>query len=94
LIDSDGRHYLLYHSVTQVVAGYTVGLLFGSFEFVLGEYIPMHHPESWLGKWRRLQVWLWEGIGGVGGWDLGSAAGGWGEGRLLVGTGFTTKKTT
>ena len=91
-VQADGRYYLLYHSIPQVLAGYTVGLLFGSFEFALGEYLPLHHPDSLLGKWRRLQVWLWEGVGGIGGWDLGGAEGGWGEGHLLISGTEKTKK--
>lgn len=82
----DARYYLLYHTPLQIVAGYVVGLAFGAIEFILTEYIPLHRPSSPLGKLRSFEVWLWEGIGGVGGWSLGGTPGGWGEGPFIVKT--------
>ena len=79
-----GRWHLIYHSIFQVSVGYTIGLLAGTVHFIVTEYIPLYHPTSMPG---RIRAWLssvWEGIGGVGGWQLGGAEGGWGEGDLIL----------
>lgn len=86
------RYYLLYHTPYQVVAGYIVGLAFGAVEFILTEAIPLLYPQSILGKLRRFEEWLWEGVGGVGGWDLGGSSGGWGEGHFIVATPPSSKQ--
>lgn len=78
------RYYLLYHTPVQIVAGYIVGLAFGAVEFCLTEHIPLYYPSSPLGQLRRFESWVWEGIGGVGGWSLGGTRGGWGEGGFIV----------
>lgn len=79
------RWHLLYHSVPQVIAGYTAGLVFGSFYFGITEYVPLFYPSSLLGRMRKGVEWLWIGIGGIGGWELSSSTGGWGEGWVFVG---------
>lgn len=80
------RWYLLYHSPVQVSAGYVVGLVAGSVYFTIIEFIPLYHPSSPIGRIRSTLEDLWTRIGGVGGWQLGGAEGGWGEGRFLLGT--------
>jgi dolichyldiphosphatase len=51
--------------------------------FIVTDYLPLYYPTSLPGRIRARLVWLWEGVGGVGGWDLGEAPGGWGEGHLF-----------
>lgn len=80
----DQRYHLLYHTLYQVITGYTIGLLAGTVYFVITVYIPLYYPQSILGKLRRTLEWIWEGLGGIGGWDLGAAQGGWGEGWIFV----------
>jgi dolichyldiphosphatase len=80
----NARYYLLYHTPYQVVAGYIVGVIFGAIEFALTEWIPLLYPHSILGRLRRFEQWVWEGVGGIGGWDLGGSEGGWGEGHFIV----------
>jgi dolichyldiphosphatase len=75
----------MYHSIPQVIAGYAVGLIFGSAYFTLTEYLPLHYPSSLLGRMRKGVESLWTGIGGFGGWELSSDKGGWGEGWVFVG---------
>ncbi|WRT65926.1 uncharacterized protein IL334_002877 [Kwoniella shivajii] len=82
---SYSRWHLHYHSPIQVIAGYTAGLIAGSAYFILTEYLPLHYPTSLLGKIHGGLENLWEGVGGVGGWALGDAKGGWGEGWLISG---------
>ncbi|RSH92727.1 hypothetical protein EHS25_008173 [Saitozyma podzolica] len=77
------RWHLHYHSPVQILAGYSVGLLAGSTYFFLTEYLPLYHPTSLPGRIRGGLDYVWRGIGGVGGWQLGGAEGGWGEGWLL-----------
>lgn len=79
------RYYLHYHSTSQVLAGYTLGLGLGSLYFGLTEYVPLYHPRTILGQVRQSVEDVWTGVGGVGGWDLGGAEGGWGEGRFVLG---------
>lgn len=79
------RYHLHYHSIPQVVAGYLVGLAFGSLYFLITEYTPLYHPQSALGTLRSAMCGLWTGIGGVGGWEVTSSAGGWGEGWIALG---------
>ena len=66
------------------MAGYLVGLLAGASYFCITDYIPMGYPASPPGRMRAGIEWFWEGIGGVGGWEVGSAEGGWGEGWILL----------
>ncbi len=47
------------------------------------EYLPLYHPKTIPGRLRSAIEELWVGIGGIGGWDLGGAPGGWGEGPLI-----------
>jgi dolichyldiphosphatase len=75
--------HLRYHSPIQVVAGYTIGLAAGGAYFVLTEYIPIVYPTSILGRMRSGVEWMWMGVGGVSGHELGDAAGGWGEGHFF-----------
>ncbi|WVQ97200.1 hypothetical protein IAU59_004310 [Kwoniella sp. CBS 9459] len=81
---SYSRYHLHYHSPIQIVAGYMAGLLFGAVYFFITEYYPLHRPTSSVGQVRSGIESLWEGIGGVGGWEIGDARGGWGEGWVLV----------
>ncbi|WVR05638.1 hypothetical protein IAU60_002660 [Kwoniella sp. DSM 27419] len=81
---SYSRYHLHYHSPIQIVAGYAAGLVFGAFHFLVTEYIPLHRPSSLSARTRRGVESLWTGLGGVGGWGLGDAPGGWGEGWMLV----------
>jgi dolichyldiphosphatase len=76
---------LHYHSVPQVLAGYVAGIAFGSLYFTITEYIPLYYPQSLLAKTRSLIESIWTGIGGVGGYELSSSTGGWGEGWMVVG---------
>ncbi|WVQ85587.1 hypothetical protein IAT38_007753 [Cryptococcus sp. DSM 104549] len=82
---SYSRYHLHYHSPIQIIAGYAAGLIFGALCFLLTEYIPLHHSSSLPGRIRSTVEWLWEGLGGEGGWELGDAKGGWGEGWVLTG---------
>ncbi|WVQ71120.1 hypothetical protein IAR50_000645 [Cryptococcus sp. DSM 104548] len=79
---SYSRFHLLYHSPSQIVAGYLVGNAYGALHFLLSEYYPLYHPTSLLARLRRGVEYVWEEIGGVGGWTLGDAEGGWGERRI------------
>ncbi|ORY28594.1 hypothetical protein BCR39DRAFT_448415, partial [Naematelia encephala] len=74
------RYHLYYHSPIQIIYGYGVGLIAGSIHFGLTEYIPMFHPNSFLARVRDAFETVWQGIGGIGGWDIGGTPGGWGEG--------------
>lgn len=74
-----------YHSPAQIVAGYLAGLAFGALYFTITEYYPLRHPFSSLARLRIAVEYIWGGIGGVGGWELGDARGGWGEGWAFVG---------
>ncbi|WVW80396.1 hypothetical protein I302_102377 [Kwoniella bestiolae CBS 10118] len=87
------RWHLHYHTPFQIVVGYSAGLITGGVFFWLTEYIPIYHPQSPLGQIRKRIEYLWEGVGGVGGWELGDAKGGWGEGWLLLGKEVKEKKT-
>lgn len=78
------RYHLHYHSTYQIIVGYLVGLLAGSVEYIITEHIPLHYPISTIGRVRSSVEWVWKGIGGVGGWQMGDAQGGWGEGPFLV----------
>ncbi|KAK8865659.1 hypothetical protein IAR55_000804 [Kwoniella newhampshirensis] len=91
---SYSRWHLHYHTPIQIIAGYGAGLLAGSAYFALTEYIPMHHPHSSIGRIRSGIEYVWEGIGGVGGWELGDAPGGWGEGCLILGEGNGAAQST
>jgi dolichyldiphosphatase len=86
------RWHLLYHSIPQVLAGYIAGLIFGSIYFLTTEYVPLHYPSSLLGQLRRGIESLWIGIGGIGGWELTSSTGGWGEGWVVLGDGPDGRK--
>lgn len=79
---ADPRYALKYHSAEQVVAGYVVGLATGSAWYFATEYVPHACPRSLPGRVRAAIESIWTGIGGVGGWQLGGAEGGWGEGWL------------
>ncbi|TYJ55856.1 hypothetical protein B9479_003379 [Cryptococcus floricola] len=81
---SYSRYHLHYHSPSQIVAGYLVGNGYGALHFLLSEYYPLYHSTSLLARLRRGVEYVWEGIGGVGGWNLGDAQGGWGEGWMLA----------
>ncbi|WWC60561.1 uncharacterized protein I303_103135 [Kwoniella dejecticola CBS 10117] len=83
---SYSRWHLHYHTPTQIIAGYLVGLVAGSIYFYLTEYVPMRYPTSILGKLRRAIESIWTGLGGVGGFELGDAKGGWGEGWVFDGS--------
>jgi dolichyldiphosphatase len=74
----------MYHSIPQVIAGYFAGLLFGTTYFFITEYIPLLYPASILGQMRKGIESLWVGIGGIGGWELSTGGGGWGEGWVFV----------
>lgn len=78
------RWHLRYHSVIQVLAGYSIGLLAGSLYFTSVEYIPLAYPLSMVGQIRRGIEWVWTGVGGVGGYHVGDAPGGFGEGHFVV----------
>ncbi|OCF33241.1 dolichyldiphosphatase [Kwoniella heveanensis CBS 569] len=82
---SYSRYHLHYHSPIQIIAGYLAGLSFGATYFFITEYYPLHHPTSLVGQLRSGVESLWEGIGGVGGWEIGDARGGWGEGWVFLG---------
>lgn len=77
------RWHLRYHSLIQVIAGYTIGFIAGGVYYTLTEYIPLAYPQSVLGRMRKGVEWLWTGVGGVGGHGLGDAPGGWGEGHFF-----------
>lgn len=79
------RYQLRYHSAKQVIAGYAAGLAFGTVFFTLSEYIPLYLPTTPLGRLRKWAEHLWTGVGGIGGFELGSAPGGWGEGWAFAG---------
>lgn len=74
---------LQYHSVPQVAAGYAVGLVVGAAWYLLTEHIPRTAPGSLPGKIRQGLQCLWTGVGGIGGWQIGGAEGGWGEGWVF-----------
>ncbi|WWC68391.1 uncharacterized protein I206_102317 [Kwoniella pini CBS 10737] len=80
---SYSRWHLHYHTPIQILAGYSIGLLAGSIYFYITEYIPLQYPSSILGRLRTSVQNIWEGLGGVGGFDLGDAKGGWGEGWIF-----------
>ncbi|KAL0252920.1 hypothetical protein I308_102313 [Cryptococcus tetragattii IND107] len=82
---SYSRFHLHYHSPVQIVAGYLAGLAFGAVYFTITEYYPLRHPRSSLARLRSAVEYIWRGAGGVGGWELGGARGGWGEGWAFVG---------
>ncbi|WVO19617.1 uncharacterized protein IAS62_000906 [Cryptococcus decagattii] len=82
---SYSRFHLHYHSPAQIVAGYLAGLAFGAVYFTITEYYPLRHPCSSLAWLRSVVEHIWRGVGGVGGWGLGGARGGWGEGWVFVG---------
>ncbi|KAJ2983373.1 hypothetical protein NUW54_g10643 [Trametes sanguinea] len=44
------RYYLSYHSIPQVLWGFTIGVIFGSAYYMLVEYVPRRWPGSFLGK--------------------------------------------
>ncbi|CAK9783411.1 hypothetical protein CC85DRAFT_325262 [Cutaneotrichosporon oleaginosum] len=77
------RYALRYHSIPQIAAGYAVGLVAGAAWYVLTEHIARTAPESIPGRIRRSIEWLWIGLGGIGGWQLGGAEGGWLEGWMF-----------
>ncbi|GMK56615.1 hypothetical protein CspeluHIS016_0304550 [Cutaneotrichosporon spelunceum] len=77
------RYALRYHSVPQIVAGYAVGLVTGAVWYALTDHLPRTAPESVLGRLRRTIEWLWTGLGGIGGWQLGGAEAGWLEGWVF-----------
>ncbi|WVF70837.1 hypothetical protein IAT40_005631 [Kwoniella sp. CBS 6097] len=83
---SYSRYHLHYHSPIQIIAGYIAGLLFGTTYFFLTEYHPLHHQTSLLGHVRSGVESIWVGIGGVSGWEIGDAKGGWGEGWVFLGS--------
>lgn len=83
LAEADTRYALRYHSPPQVAAGYAVGLAAGAVWYALTEHIPRTCPESIPGRTRRVIEWLWTGVGGIGGWQLGGAEGGWLEGWMF-----------
>ena len=66
-----------------MLAGYGIGLLAGAVFFYLTEYTPLRHPQGVLARLRGGIEWVWTGLGGVGGHELGDAAGGWGEGHFI-----------
>ena len=68
-----------------------MGLVAGSLHFHITEYMPLRHPTSVPGRLRRRFEGLWTGMGGTGGWELGGAEGGWGEGSFILDT--NRKKT-
>lgn len=78
------RWHLHYHTPLQILAGYALGLAFGAAWYIATEHLPLYAPQSLAGRCRRAIEWVWESVGGVGGWQLGAAEGGWGEGRLFV----------
>lgn len=79
-----GRYHLHYHSPGQIVAGYSIGVVTGAAYFTLTEGLPLYFPRSPPGRIRSALANLWEGLGGVSGWDLGDAPGGWGEGWMFA----------
>lgn len=76
------RYELKYHSAFQVGAGYVVGVIAGTAWYYMTEHVPHAYPHSFPGKVRSVIESIWTGIGGIGGWQLGGAEGGWGEGWL------------
>lgn len=74
---------LQYHSIRQVLAGYIVGISAGAAWYLLTEHIPRTAPASTPGQIRRGLQCLWTGVGGIGGWQIGGAEGGWGEGWVF-----------
>ena len=64
-----------------------MGFAAGSLYFLITEWIPLSYPTSPPGRLRAWIEHLWTCIGGIGGYSLGGAEGGWGE----VGQGHTSK---
>lgn len=79
-----GRYHLHYHSPAQILAGYSIGVVTGAAYFAVTQGIPLYFPSSMSSRIRKSIGSLWEGFGGIAGWDLGDAAGGWGEGWMFV----------
>jgi len=77
------RYALHYHSIPQVIAGYVVGLVAGVAWYILTEHVPRTQPRSLPGRIRAAIENVWVGVGGVGGWQIGGAPGGWGEGWVF-----------
>ncbi|OBZ73586.1 Dolichyldiphosphatase [Grifola frondosa] len=46
------RYYLSYHTIPQVLWGFSIGLVFGIAYYAMVEYIPTRHPNSLLGRAR------------------------------------------
>ncbi|CDO69337.1 hypothetical protein BN946_scf184746.g18 [Trametes cinnabarina] len=46
------RYYLSYHTIAQVLWGFTIGVIFGTTYYVFVEYIPRRRPGSLLGRFR------------------------------------------
>lgn len=86
--NADTRWYLLYHTPYQIIAGYLIGFGAGASYFFITEYIPLVSSDSIFGRLRAHIEWLWEGIGGIGGHEIGGDGngGGWGEGWIFMGT--------
>jgi dolichyldiphosphatase len=66
-----------------VLAGYLVGLVVGVAWYAVTEHIPRTKPTSLPGRIRAFIENIWVGVGGIGGWQLGAAEGGWGEGWVF-----------
>jgi dolichyldiphosphatase len=88
----DFRYALSYHSIPQIAAGYAVGIVAGAAWYILTEHVPRTSPSSAPGRIRAGIENVWVGVGGVGGWQLGGAQGGWGEGWVFGVTGMETGK--
>ncbi|RPD59023.1 PAP2-domain-containing protein [Lentinus tigrinus ALCF2SS1-7] len=46
------RYYLSYHTIPQVLWGFSIGVIFGSAYYTLVELIPTKRPDSLLGRFR------------------------------------------
>lgn len=62
-----------------------MGLAFGVAWYIATEYLPRVYPASIPGRIRATIEYVWVGLGGIGGWQLGGAEGGWGEGAFVTG---------
>ncbi|EJF57208.1 PAP2-domain-containing protein [Dichomitus squalens] len=46
------RYYLSYHTPKQVLYGFSIGVTFGTFYYLLTEFVPVRFPNSPLGRFR------------------------------------------
>ncbi|WVN85554.1 uncharacterized protein L203_100702 [Cryptococcus depauperatus CBS 7841] len=74
---SYSRYHLCYHTSVQIIAGYLIGVVFGCFHFYLTHYHPRHYPVSLPAMLYNTVEPIWQALGGVGGFDIGDAPGGW-----------------